>query len=607
MFKKTVAFIISFAVLVSVMAPAVFFAEDAVSVSVATLSEPVDCGDRIELYVRVSAEPNWSAVDMKLGFDPQVLELEAFTLNGELQRQASEGGMTIFAVNDSKLAEGEYGIGFATVSSVGGYEGYYPAEYDYFGILTFKVLEEAEYGFTPVTVTVRRLSAISEDNAIDVPFTATDGGVIVVCEHSWKEIERTEPGCEEDGYIKYVCPLCRSEKSEPIPAIGHKWGEGVQVEPTCEEAGGIRYVCENDPTHIKTEEQTEPIGHSYVEVDRVEPTCTEAGRVDYVCENDKSHTYTEILPAKGHTKTEIEIISEPTCSSVGELTFYCTECKTVVTEEIPIDPNAHEWDNVWELTKEPTCSVEGIETCHCLHNSEHTMDRSVESLGHIWDEGTVTLAPTCTHEGLITYVCQRNELHTMTEGIAIDPQAHLFEESIVPPGCVEEGYTAHICKYNPEHWYATDPVPAVGHVWKGWRIENLPTCESAGSIRRGCENCDDFETIELEALGHDFGEWETVKAPTPLYEGEERRVCKNDPSHIETRSIPKLDYIMGDLDFDASISVADALALLRIAAGIEEPTELQISIGDVDLDGSVTVADALSILRIAAGLSNEAE
>jgi hypothetical protein len=39
---------------------------------------------------------------------------------------------------------------------------------------------------------------------------------------------------------------------------------------------------------------------------------------------------------------------------------------------------------------------------------------------------------------------------------------------------------------------------------------------------------------------HDWGDWEVTKAATETEDGEETRVCSTDPSHKETRAIPKL-------------------------------------------------------------------
>jgi len=63
------------------------------------------------------------------------------------------------------------------------------------------------------------------------------------------------------------------------------------------------------------------------------------------------------------------------------------------------------------------------------------------------------------------------------------------------------------------------------------------------------------------------------------------------------------DYIPGDFDLDGEITVADALAALRIAAKMTECTSSDLKIGDMDKDGEISVADALAILRIAAQMA----
>ncbi|MBO4934931.1 MAG: leucine-rich repeat protein [Clostridia bacterium] len=60
--------------------------------------------------------------------------------------------------------------------------------------------------------------------------------------------------------------------------------------------------------------------------------------------------------------------------------------------------------------------------------------------------------------------------------------------------------------------------------------------------------------------------------------------------------------VKGDFDGDGEISVADALAALRIAAKLVAETPEAVETGDTDGDGHVTVADALAILRVAAKL-----
>ncbi len=56
-------------------------------------------------------------------------------------------------------------------------------------------------------------------------------------------------------------------------------------------------------------------------------------------------------------------------------------------------------------------------------------------------------------------------------------------------------------------------------------------------------------------------------------------------------------WYFGDLDFDGEITVADALAALRVAAKMAKPTDDMILLGDTDKDGKLTVVDSLGILR----------
>ncbi|MBQ6395573.1 MAG: carbohydrate-binding domain-containing protein [Atopobiaceae bacterium] len=86
------------------------------------------------------------------------------------------------------------------------------------------------------------------------------------------------------------------------------------------------------------------------------------------------------------------------------------------------------------------------------------------------------------------------------------------------------------------------------------KIESAePTCTEDGNIEyyvnpanghcyadeAGEQLIDEADTV-IPALGHDWGEWETTKEPTATESGESQRVCKNDPTHVETETIPPL-------------------------------------------------------------------
>ena len=61
--------------------------------------------------------------------------------------------------------------------------------------------------------------------------------------------------------------------------------------------------------------------------------------------------------------------------------------------------------------------------------------------------------------------------------------------------------------------------------------------------------------------------------------------------------------MLGDIDFDGTLTVYDALLILRVAAKLDSPSEAILTFGDIDNDGNITVYDALLVLRVVAKLN----
>lgn len=76
----------------------------------------------------------------------------------------------------------------------------------------------------------------------------------------------------------------------------------------------------------------------------------------------------------------------------------------------------------------------------------------------------------------------------------------------------------------------------------------------------------------------------------------------NDDLTISVFFKAKPALMKGDFDKDKEITVADALAALRVSVKLAPEDEESIAIGDIDGDNHVTVSDALAILRVAAKL-----
>jgi len=60
--------------------------------------------------------------------------------------------------------------------------------------------------------------------------------------------------------------------------------------------------------------------------------------------------------------------------------------------------------------------------------------------------------------------------------------------------------------------------------------------------------------------------------------------------------------VCGDLTGEGTVNVVDAITVLQIAAGLVEPTPIQLRVGDLNRDGNINVLDGITVLQISAGL-----
>ena len=132
------------------------------------------------------------------------------------------------------------------------------------------------------------------------------------------EINRQEPTCTEEGWVKYGCtyesdrhataPEHIDEWTETIPALGHDWKDN----------GDANHICDRD--HVTA-------AHTYGEWTTVkEATCTAAGQKQHTC-TECGHVETEVIPATGHHWKDN-----------GDGTHTCTNCGA--TEGQPFNTNS---------------------------------------------------------------------------------------------------------------------------------------------------------------------------------------------------------------------------------------------------------------------------
>ena len=186
------------------------------------------------------------------------------------------------------------------------------------------------------------------------------------------EINRQEPTCTEEGWVKYGCtyesdryataPEHIDEWTETIPALGHDWKDN----------GDANHICDRD--HVTA-------AHTYGEWTTVkEATCTAAGQKQHTC-TECGHVETEVIPATGHHWVD-----------KGDGTHTCPDCGA--TEGQPFNTNSALELRVVDAEgmNEPfTVSQNGTLRTYTGAYDTATLTGDLDTLRYLQDHGAQTI------------------------------------------------------------------------------------------------------------------------------------------------------------------------------------------------------------------------
>ncbi len=304
--------------------------------------------------------------------------------------------------------------------------------------------------------------------------------------HTWGQwTEMTAPTCTESGLNKRVCSGCNASEYETVAALGHTYTREV-IAPTCTTAGYTAYSCQNCD-HSYVDQITQPVGHSYKSV-VTEPTCIAAGYTTHTCEVCGESHVDSVVEAKGHDYKSV--VTAPTHDKMGYTTHTCTVCDHSYIDSYT-DALGH--DYTYTVTKEPTCTEEGVMTFTCDCGECYT--EVIPMLDH--DYELTVVEPTCEGYGYAEYGCKNCD-HSYI-GQITQPKGHALQlENVKAPTCTGEGYTGDlictVCGHVEEEGEA---IAATGHSWGQWVVTLEPDCFHEGQQERICDVC---QTVETEAV-----------------------------------------------------------------------------------------------------------
>ena len=402
--------------------------------------------------------------------------------------------------------------------------------------------------------------------------TAEDCGATSAVEsHNWGEWQVVNAATEtQQGLRKRSCTLCGYEVTESIPVLGHT--HDIDETKWASDAGYHWHACSG------CDERVNEAAHDWDEgAVTKQPTCTEEGVRTYkctVCGYEKTetiakiaHDYAEVwskdqtnhwhectvcgdkADLSAHAWGSGAVTKPATCTEDGEKTYTC-ECGAKRTEAIAA--SGHKYAIEWSKD----------ETNH-WHECTVCGDRK-DQAAHEWDEGVVTKQPTCTEEGVTTYTCEcgakrteaiaasghtpetawttdeTNHWHVCSVCGAIDEDsksAHTYGEWVTEeePTATEEGLkvqTCSVCGHRHEETIPATGQPEHAHSWAtGWSSD--ATSHWHACTVDGCAEKSDI-------AAHDAGSWVTVTEAQIGKDGLSELQCTVCHYVLDSKVIPAL-------------------------------------------------------------------
>lgn len=365
--KISKIFSVILSILMVVFCVPVYAESNDVTMTISADVSDIKAGDTVTVSVVLSENSKLNYFTIDLVYDNNVLEYSSHTVNsayGNVVSNAAyaENKIRVVAANTEPITYGGIVVNatFVVLSSS-------------CSSVSLDVVESANGNFEDIPVTTNTLTL-----------------------HSYGQwVTETEPTCENAGQKSKNCS-CGERISETIDALGHDYATEftTDVEPNCTETGSKSQHCSRCDSKQNVTE-IPAIGHTEEEIPAVAPTCTgtglTAGSKCSVC--DEILTAQTVVSSTGHDYKE-EITKIPTHTENGEKKFACSNCGDTYTEIITAD-GTHKHISV--VTKEPTCTEEGIMTYTCACGDSYT--ETISALGHT-EEEIPAVASTCTQTGL---------------------------------------------------------------------------------------------------------------------------------------------------------------------------------------------------------------
>ncbi len=323
-------------------------------------------------------------------------------------------------------------------------------------------------------------------------------------------------------------PTSTEAASTKQDSTTNKGGNTKETGPTKESGNASKDTGTGKDTGTKESDATEKSGEDDVsgEASKDSEKTTKAGSDSSVTTAATTNAETSKAAATV-TETTTSKVTESTTAAAQAPTEKATEKKTEKAAEKqtekptehpaqkPTEPatQAHAHNYTATITKQPTCTAEGVKTFRCSCGDSYT--EAISAAGHIFGAYVYNNDATETADGTETAACTIcGAKDTRTAAGTKIAHVHNYTAAVTKAAtCAEEGGKTYTCSCGSSY---TEAVPVIAHSFGDYIYNDDATTEKDGTKTATCSVCGATDTVTAEGTKKSLPSWYDEHPGIPL-------------------------------------------------------------------------------------------
>ena len=215
------------------------------------------------------------------------------------------------------------------------------------------------------------------------------------------------------------------------------------------------------------------------------------------------------------TSKETESTTAAAQASTEKATEKQTEKPTEHPAQKPTEPatQAHAHSYTATVTKQPTCTAEGVKTFRCSCGDSYT--EAISAAGHVFGAYVYNNDATEAADGTETAACTIcGAKDTRTAAGTKIAHVHNYTAVVTKAAtCAEEGVKTYTCSCGSSY---TEAVPVIAHSFGEYVYNDDATTEKDGTKTATCSVCGATDTITAEGTKKSLPSWYDEYPDIPL-------------------------------------------------------------------------------------------